>query len=172
MKRDRTQIASISVRHDAIIDWLIMNPASKLGETATHFRVTQTWLSLIIHSDIFKAEFARRKGDLLHPVFISLRDKLETVAHQAIDRISDDLAIRTDPDFALKTAKDVLSRIGYAPTPAVGPSGPRNTQVNFYGEVSASTINAARELFGRAERLAPALIEGEAEDEPCAITPG
>ena len=48
------EIARLNTTHEMLMNWLVCNPEKSLRECADHFGYTQSWLSQIIHSDIFQ----------------------------------------------------------------------------------------------------------------------
>lgn len=50
-------IDKLNFSHVAIARWLLENPNKNLGECATHFGYTRSWLSIIVNSDAFQAHY-------------------------------------------------------------------------------------------------------------------
>jgi hypothetical protein len=57
------QVKKVNWWHEAIFEWLIMNPEKKLGAAAKHFKVSQAWLSVIMNSDVFKERYEKRRDE-------------------------------------------------------------------------------------------------------------
>ena len=55
------QISRVKIHHEQILTWLILNPDKTQGECAAHFGVTETWLSIIINSDVFQSRWRERR---------------------------------------------------------------------------------------------------------------
>lgn len=55
-----TPVMKLSMWHVMIVDWRLMNPGEKWSVGAKAFDVTQSWLSTIINSDLFKNYYAER----------------------------------------------------------------------------------------------------------------
>lgn len=141
----KPEIKSLSHRHEAIGEWLLANPEKKLQECAAQFGVTQAWLSTIIHSDIFKLYYQDLLGDYHDERIIPLRDKMNGIAHQGADRLSEKIATIDDPSVLL----NIVDRIGKRLEPARPQAG---VTVNLYPAVPTELIKAARlKLLGSAE---------------------
>lgn len=139
------QIQSLTPRHDIIIDFLIANPTLKMSEVARQFHVTPPWLSVIIHSDIFQAKLRERQETFFIRSTSSIKEKLETLAHLALDEMIDRVETQPRIDEVREIAKVALDRIGYSGSRVSGdrPSG-QYIQNNFIG-VSADVLRAARQ---------------------------
>jgi hypothetical protein len=146
--------------YGAIINWMIANPQKRLYDCARELNVTQAWLSVIINTDMFKAELARRQEALGEHVTLSLSDKIAGVAHMALDAQLAELEegmlsgkdLRETSTMALKA----LGFIGDKPAQAVQVNnnfGPvvtreeiRNAQREFYathGGLPAASLDLA-----------------------------
>lgn len=125
------EIQSISHRHSMIMNWMVLNPDRSLKECADHFNVTQPWLSTVIHSDVFQAEFQQKLQNIHNHCAQSIPDKLRVVADIALDRLADKVAKSEDADFILDAADKALHRMGYAPASAR----------NGFGAAQGQTVN-------------------------------
>lgn len=146
------RLARLSHRHDLIITWLIENPDRRLGDCAAFFGVSQPWLSTIIHSSAFQERLRQRQETLFSQACASLREKLEGVAHTAIDRLGDAVENSDDPEFILDAADRALHRLGYAPRPSAGAASQtiNQTQINV---IDQETLREARALMDRARAV-------------------
>lgn len=153
------EIATVSHRHEAIMNFMIANPTAKLGDVAAEFGVSQPWLSCIIHSHAFKTKLREKQEMLFSDLGASITEKLEAVAHTALDNILEHVsASNASPALSLEVADKVLHRLGYAPQR--GPSGPQApVQVNNVFTVSPADLAAARAQLTAAHQ--PALVAGE-----------
>ena len=171
---ESAQIQKLSVKHEAIMDYLLANPGMSLGDLAAHFGITQTWLSVVIHSPAFQDRLAEKKDMLFHhTVVATVRDKLTTIAHKALDRMADQLDFESSHKELRETADMALERLGIGGkvnVPATGGSG----------TVNNNTFIVARDIYADAQdrigarpleisRLAVTL-EGVLDDAP-AISP-
>jgi restriction endonuclease Mrr len=155
------QIAEMSFSHHAIIDWMLSNPDALLADCAKAFGYTQPWLSTIIHSDAFKAEFARRRGQLDEHIAHGIHAKMAAVSKKALDHLEEllDGTETLDPRLVLDIADRTLHRQGYAPSKAgVSVFAQQNIIQATPGSVSKSVLDEAKSLM-RA-------INGEAVEVP------
>jgi len=84
---DSASIKGLTPRHDAILDFLLVNPHCPRWQMAQHFGVTETWLSIIIHSDVFQARYQEKNQEVFRETVVPLREKLLGVAHVAVDKL-------------------------------------------------------------------------------------
>jgi hypothetical protein len=159
---ESAQIQKVGIKHEAILNFLVVNPLVPLSQVAREFGVTQPWLSTIIHSDAFQARLRERNEQVFHKSVLPLADKLLGLAHQAVEKIGDQLAVTTDPEHTLEVATRILDRIGHSPK-TVQAAAVQNIQQNNFYQVDKATLEEARNAIGR--RLGgtpvPLAIEGE-----------
>lgn len=168
-------IQRVSHRHDRIIDWLIANPERPLRECAEQVGVTQAWLSCIIHSDAFQAEYHARRDSVVHPELRSLSEKLTELAHHSIEQLHKRVASGAvdDPKVLMDVADKTLGKLGYGVQKGgPGGGGQVNVQNNYYtAPVDRESLAQARsrmhslfsspdEVRAEATQL-PAPLEGE-----------
>lgn len=155
------EIANISPTHEAIMNWLLQNPGVPLRQCADHFGYTQSWLSTVIHSDIFQAKLRERQDAVFVRVADDIPAKLRSLADVTIEKLTAQIERTEDPEFLLDTADKVLHRMGYAPSSARnGGNVTVNQQNNF--TVNAADLAQARQLMGNAPAVLPA-PQGAAE---------
>lgn len=106
-------IHKISHRHEAIADWLIAHPDKPLAACARQFGVTQAWLSIIIHSDAFRALLERKRAQAFAATVIPLRQKMLGIAHAAYDRLAEKVDEVEDPRLLLEIADKTAAKLGY-----------------------------------------------------------
>lgn len=156
-------IATVSNKHEAIMNHLIANPAMKLGEVATYFGVSQPWLSTLIHSDAFQLRL-KQKHEMLFGLSIApVAEKLNHLAHKAIDRLEEVLAAPQPARLLLDTAKFATDAISFSGKASPSPQAPRGGDTFI---IDATLLRAARERIlssGNGVRR-PELIEHEAND--------
>jgi hypothetical protein len=149
------EIATVSHRHEAIMNFMVANPTAKLGDVANQFGVTQPWLSCIIHSHAFKTKLREKQDEMWGDLAATVTEKLEAVAHATLDNILEHVhTCKMSLDANVEVADRVLHRLGFAPNRPTAPTlAP--TQVNVFN-VSRDDLEQARNLItGRA--AAPAL---------------
>jgi hypothetical protein len=157
-----TKIANLSPTHEQMLNWLVLNPEKSQRELADHFGFTQSWVSSILHSDLFQAALKEKQGAIFSMVAASIPAKLARAADLAIEGLTTQIEGSQDKDFLLDATDKILHRMGYAPQSARAPAGsPVNQQNNFF--ISAADLNEARDMMqANAQRLSPpVLIEGE-----------
>lgn len=148
------EIQEVSIKHEAIMDFLMSHPNIRLSEVANNFGITQGWLSQIIHSDVFQLRLREKQGVAFHSTVLPLREKMLVVAHQALDKLSEQIPLETDTKTLSTVADNVLEKLGFsskAPTVQVN-----NTQVN----VLRSEIEEARALLHRRKNSTEVVIDG------------
>lgn len=145
------QIQKVSVKHDAIMDYMLANPASPLSAVAEQFGIGQAWLSVIIHSDAFQAQLKEKKEGVFVATVLPLREKLIGVAHLGLDRTAEALEkskVETaeGKEFIADTTDMILKGLGYSPKST--PSAPQNQQNNTYiMQADKGMLAAARETM-------------------------
>lgn len=162
------QIQRISHKHSLIMNWMVLNPDRPLKECADHFGVTQPWLSTVIHSDVFQAEFQEKLKKIHNLCAQSIPEKLRVVADIALDKLADKIANSEDPEYILDAADKALHRMGYAPASARnGFNAGQGVQVNQQNVfmLSQDDLDAAREVM-RNQGNFRAAIQGEAVPIP------
>jgi hypothetical protein len=152
------EIQRITVRHEAIMDYLLANPTQKLGDVARHFNMTQGWLSQVIHSDAFQALLSEKQNIIFHESVLPLREKMMNVAHLALDRLSETLPMETETRTLSQVAESVLDRLGFSPK---NPGQGNVTEVNLSVSVVRSEVEEARQFYGtRNANKAEVLVNG------------
>ena len=155
------QIAKVSIKHEAILDYLLVNPAEKLGDVAAHFNVSQAWLSVIIHSDAFQVKLAEKNSECFSTIVMPLREQLLGVAQVGVAKLGEVLensSTTSDKQFIADTTDSILKNLGYSPkSSAPAPSGGSTTNNIFV--VDKTALAAARAKM----RTVPIgdLIEGQ-----------
>lgn len=161
------QIQKVSVKHDAIMDYLIANPAAPLSEVAVHFGMTQPWLSTVIHSDAFQAVLKEKQEIVLNSTIVPLREKVLGVAHLGIEKLGeamDNASAVSDKEFIADTTDSILKNLGFSPKSAP-PTTQQNVQNNFFG-VDKDALASAREKMKEVHAEEPEgnLIEQKTTD--------
>lgn len=142
---ESAQVLSLSHTHEAVMNWMLMNPDKSLRECADNFGYTQAWLSTLIHSDIFQAQLAKRQEGIRARIADSIPQKMRMAADIGVEKLATALEQSEDPEFILDATDKLLHRLGYAPQKAPSQpalSGQGNVQNNFF--ISAGDLEAAR----------------------------
>ncbi len=110
-KTNETRIARLNYRHEAIVNWLIANPNKTLGECSREMGYTQSWLSSVIHSDMFQAAYTERARELGEITTHTVKDKLTRATSLALDRTIEELEGTPSDRFIEGTTRNLLSII-------------------------------------------------------------
>lgn len=152
-----TQIKEMRPTHDAVLDHVLTRPHATLSELSRVTGYTVSWLSQMIRSDAFKAAYAARRGEIECTVMEGIGDRLNGLAHLAIDKLEEELTKTKDPDMVLDSFDKVLHRAGYAPAANKAPAGPVLQQNNVF-LVSRDDLNTAREKILNPLNVVPAAL--------------
>ncbi len=129
----------------------MMYPTIRLQDVASHFGVSGAWLSTVIHSDAFQALLRMKQDVQFHHTVLPLREKMNSIAHQVLDRMVDIIPYETEVSNLNKVAENVLDRLGYgSKTPGVQ----INVQNNHVTTLR-SEIEEARQLMNRGNNSIP-----------------
>lgn len=153
----RPQVKRISPTHEAILNWLIANPGKLLRHCAAEFDVTQSWLSCIIHSDIFQAKLKQRQNEVFVRVADTMTGKLTALADVALEKMTQKVEESEDPKFIRESFDSVMAKLGYAPGRGAGST--LMQQNNFF--VNKDDLAKARGFIEAQARPAPPTIEVE-----------
>lgn len=134
-------IRRVGIKHEAILNYLLANPLVKMRDVAAHFKVSQPWLSLIVHSDAFQKKLRERQDIHFDTSILPAMEKVQLVADIALDRLIENLPYETDTAKLNAVADKALSRLGYG-------TGEVGTQVNVQVNVDRSMLERARGLIG------------------------
>lgn len=156
--------------HEQMLNWLVMNPDKSLRELADQMGYTQSWVSTILHSDIFQLALKDRQMEVAARVTGSIPEKLRRAADIATDKLATMVEESEDPEFILDATDKILHRMGYAPQSARNPAGSPGAiaanmqQNNFF--LQAKDLEVARELMqASAIRVGAPVLAAEAGDE-------
>jgi hypothetical protein len=164
------EIARLSHKHEQLLNWLVLNPDRSLRECADVFGFSQSWLSQVIHSDLFQHALKEKQLAIGVRVADSIPQKLRRAADLALEKLTGKLEDTEDPEYILDATDKILHRMGYAPqsarNPAGGPGlGAPAQQNNFF--ISSGDLQEARALMQSVSVPVPALtLEGELVPQP------
>lgn len=155
------QIKKMSIKHEAILDYLIVNPQQKLGEVAAHFNVGQAWLSVIINSDAFQEKLKSRSDECFSSTIVPLREQLLGVAQVGVEKLGEAMenaSTISDKQFIADTTDSILKNLGYSPKS----SAPAQTgTTNNVFIVDKDALAGAREKMRTVPSESRDSIEGE-----------
>lgn len=137
-------IKSVRPRHNAIMDYILANPTEQMQHVAAHFKVSASWLSIIINSDCFVSMMREKQEEMFHEMLIPLGEKLTGVAHLAIEKLGKKIEESGDATFILDATDKVFKNLGYGAksSGAINVSVGGNAQVAV---VNSDVLSAARQ---------------------------
>ena len=153
------QLKRLEPWHHQLIDWMLAHPDASGRECAAHFGKSPVWISIVKHSEIFGAEFKRRREMVSKAVTADIAGQATALAEMSLDLMSE--RIERDRDhIPLRQVRDVaamaLKFLGYGGRRER--SGPP-AQVNVdLSAIDADVLAAAREKM-RPRCLRLGLIE-------------
>lgn len=131
----RVELKNISHVHEAVLNWLIAHPTKKLSECAAHFGYTQSWLSVMIHSNLFQAALKEKQEQVFSGLAGTINDKLMAGADIGVTKLVEKLETSEDPKFIKETTTMMLEKLGFGAQTRVAGAGQVNNgpvQQNFY----------------------------------------
>ena len=146
----------LSLTHEAIIDWILVNPEKKLKECAATFGYSQSWLSSIINSGAFQAKLAERRLEISSAVALTIPDKLSAITHVALDNIAAHIEKNPDPEFSLKVLQKGMEGLGMGAKANGAPLLQQN-QMNIYLGTKEDLAAARRLILEQQQGIPPAL---------------
>lgn len=153
------QIKKMRITHEMILNWMMLNPEKSQGECAEFFNVTQSWISIIVNSDVFKMRWLQKRQMLDRRSLEVAEAKMRGVVDKGLDRLEQMVEVSEDPTFVLNTTDKLLGRLGYG---AKAPAQSVNVQQN--------TFLVSKEMLAEARRVIdaprPELRTLEAPAEP------
>lgn len=110
------ELKNVRWNHEELIDHMLANPGQHQREIAKVFDRTETWISIIVNSDAFKARLAERKEELVDPILkATLNDRICAAANKSMELVLEKLNSPLPPkdDFIMEAAKLSLGALGY-----------------------------------------------------------
>lgn len=150
---ESASIVKTSIKHEAILHYLIANPTASMGEVAEKFNLSRSWLSVVVNSEAFQEARRNMTEQVYTDTVLPLREKMIAVADKALDRLSLLTPMETDLDKVRKTAESTLAACGFSSRQSPTPNGPVtqfNTQINYNGNASPEVLQRARDRIGQA----------------------
>lgn len=175
-------LKGLSHRHDAIIDYMLVNQSMKKGEIAAELGFTAAWFSSLISSDAFKAEYERRRQEFNHELATRQTAKIFDIASHAADVVLSELTKEdeegnsaADPRFALDAHSKAIRALGFGAPPSAQ-NGPKlvthNTQINI-GPATPANNDALVDARARMERVSRlTVLESEPATDPEPVSTG
>lgn len=147
----------MSIRHEAILNFLLSHPHVKMGEVADYFGVSAPWLSLIVHSDAFQKLLRERQDIHFHVSMLPAMDKVQAIADLSLDRLMETIPFESDVGKLNQVAVKALDRLGYGivSTPPAPPS-----HMTIQVKIERERLERARSLIGTS-RQNGTVLDGE-----------
>ena len=134
------------MKHEAIIDVLVQNPQMKVTELALHFGTTIGWMSVIMHSEVFKEALAKKNEVVFNEVVLPTRARMQAVADASYEKLADKVPFIEDPKMLLEIADRTANKLGYGPN-----KGPDNsTTIN---NSKTTIISVGKDVLAEARGL-------------------
>jgi hypothetical protein len=114
--------------------------------------VTRSWLSVVMNSDAFKAEYAKRRAEYSSVLAEGVQLKLHEVALKGLERLDTILDYEElDPRFVLDAVDKTTHKLGFSPSGGNRPAVSLN-QTNI-SVTTPETLQVARELMRRVVQI-------------------
>ena len=135
-------IVKMNHTHDFMIDWMIQNPGMPLRALAEALAINQSWVSRVVHSDMFQAAYQARMKELRGDYFDMRQAAITAGAIETVEAIREKVAANPTERFLIDAAKTLLPAAGYS-----APAVPKNAepQKHLHVHVDAATLEASRE---------------------------
>lgn len=108
------QIKNINPWHRDLADWLIVNGNSPgwNARAAAQFKVSQAWLSTVVHSDAFQDYYLRLRDEVTKPQLFSAKERMTGILDQTLTKIEEKLENQSDTLSLgnLLDAADILAK--------------------------------------------------------------
>lgn len=158
-------LKKVHVKHDAIMDFMLANPVLRMREVAAHFGVSQSWLSIIVHSDAFQEQLRAKQEKLFGATVLPLREQVLGLAALAVDKLSEAVESadpQGDREYVADVTEMALKAAGMGPSKLPGTPVVQQNQQNNYYMVDAEALAEARERMralqaSAGEEMPPAL---------------
>lgn len=137
------ELKHISELHNAIIEYMVLHPQARAREVAVHFEISAQYFYILTNTDLFQAQFALKREEIVGPALEKIQDKLVAATKIGLDSIINTLEDCADPVYVRQTTEMVLKSLGYGsktPTITVKAASGANVQV-----VSADVIAHAEQ---------------------------
>jgi len=152
----QTQIQALKPKHEAIIDWLLINPgAPNLNPLCATLSISRSWLSIVMRSDVFVEEYTRRRQEHNGELNKQLVEKQLKVTLKALDKVDQFMDDEDEVDLraALEVADRTAKHLGFTPGPGMAPLI-EETRERTLTTVDAGTLHEARETIKRVTHVA------------------
>lgn len=141
---------------------MLTHPTHTMKEIGAVFGHTPTWISALIHNDLFQARFRELQREHFHAQMEPISKRLETLTALAVERWGEMIETSADAEYIKSSADKLLQRLGYGATNKVGVNVNLNSQ--HIGTTQATTreaIEAATRARLRLRQIQAEAVEGE-----------
>lgn len=151
------ELQKLNFRHLGILDWLVANPQGSLTDCARALDYSLPWVSTVVNSDLFQAEFVKRRRGMELVQNNRIANRLSAVAEKGLKQMEDTLATGMAPPKAVHDyTSAALKALGYFDGDASPPA--RSTQVNVQInqsslQVTPSVLAEARDIMRQSHEL-------------------
>lgn len=157
----------VSYTHSDLIDFIISHPEADQNEMAARYGYTPCWISLIIGSDAFQAEMAKRRDEVLSPeIRATIEEKFRALVSKSQSVLLESLHTKPNPALALGILGTASKALGY---------GARDTtvQVNASFVVALPPAAESSEAWakGRTIEHNPTGVASRAAERPLTSSP-
>lgn len=157
---------ALTPKYDAILNFVIQHPDFTHKQIAAEFGVSPGWIGLVVNTDAFKVRMKEKMDLLFIRSMAPVREKLHSLAHQALDQMAEALENTSDPEVILEALNATLDRIGYpalrAGTPGNATGSVQNQQNIFIA--SPNDLARARAVMERVQDMKALPVEVERAD--------
>lgn len=122
---EKRDLVKVRYSHEAMIDLIISNPWIKQGDLARHFGYSESWISIVMNTDMFKAKLAERRGELVDPeIRATMEERFRAVVTKSLQVLQEKLSKPENdvPDNLVLRAAELGAKAlglgGNAPPPA------------------------------------------------------
>lgn len=149
----QVQIKGLKEKHNYMIDWLLVNPGKHFGVLADELSISRSWLSIVMHSDVFVEEYTRRRlahSSELSRKLIESQLKVALKAYDKLNLILDDDEV--EDRIVLDTADKTAKLLGFGVSGGMAPHLLQDEIVierETVREVAPGVIERAREKLRR-----------------------
>lgn len=149
MPATKHELQKMTPKAQTILDWMIENPGRSQKECARECGVTPVYVGLLWRSDTFRAEYDKRRRELVDPHLCGIQEKMELLADQAITELTSRVPQIEDPEVLAKVTDQALGRLGYSSQPKAAANGVGgnvyNVQNNYGPVMDRESLSKARE---------------------------
>lgn len=156
-------IAKIRYSHEDMIDCLLSNPHITQNELALRYGYTPSWVSTVMSSDAWKAQYAKRRSEMVDPtVALSVNERMEALAQRSLDVLMTKLDEPAVPASVALKALELGARgreIGGFARPIAPPSP--DGAAFLAGLASASELYSKVRGQSKPLQLVPSVVDAE-----------